>query len=66
MMTPIEIRVVWDLPGGGQMVQTGIYVFSTTKLQEVYDLLAQYKDNTEGRRPDHVEFSMRDFEEEEE
>ena len=58
---PIEIRFAFNQPDGQILVQTGIYLFNTTTLQEVYDFVQRCDD-----KPDFIELHMEQFEEEEE
>ena len=52
----IELRAIWNLSDGTEGVQTGIYVFNTTTLQECIDLMKGYADRGE-KVPDRIEFS---------
>ena len=58
---PIEIRFAWNQPDGNVLVQTGIYIFNTMTLQEVYEL-AKRSENP----PDFIEMDIAQFEEDEE
>ena len=57
---PIEICAVWGKDGEIQKVQDGIYVFNTTTLQDVYELLTCYEERNEPV-PDRFEIRMDQF-----
>ena len=65
MRRTIELRPIWNMGDGRQLVQTGVYVFDDTTLADVYRLLAGYKDRVEGL-PTTVEIDLAQFEGEEE
>ena len=61
---PIEVCAVWD-HSTYQNVQTGIYVFSNTTLEELYELMKGYDARGENM-PTRVEFVLKQFEENDE
>lgn len=65
-MQPVELKAIMDLPDGRELVQTGIYVFSTTTIAEIRDLMSNGCSTEFGRLPvKAVEFAMKNEEEEE-
>ena len=60
---PIELRWAYDQKDGSVLVQTGIYLFNTSTLQDVYDLA---KRSSSCPVPDFVELHLAQFEEEDE
>ena len=58
-MRPVELRAIWDLPDGNQLVRTGFYVFDGTTIAEARDLLKD-ADGDVGRPPDRFEIDMRE------
>ena len=47
--TPTEICAVWPGPDGSEIVRTGIYVFDTTTIREIRELLACFAEG--GAKP---------------
>ena len=45
---PAEVCAVWKRDDGTELVHTGIYVFDTTTIREVRELLAMYADSDLG------------------
>lgn len=58
-MKTVELKAIMDLPEGKELVQTGIYVFSTTTIEEIMKLMSKGCDTEFGRLPvKAVEISM--------
>lgn len=51
---PVEVCTVWKQSDGTELVHTGTYVFDTTTIREVRELLAMYADSDLGM-PDRFE-----------
>ena len=62
----MELRAVIDLGEKGELVQTGIYVFSDMTIDQIRDLMKNGIEIEGVRVPvTYVEFDMKDEEEEE-
>ena len=61
-MEPVELRAVWKNGDGTESVQTGIYVFDCTTIEEIRRLMEGYAEEGE-RIPDYVEVDMKSKEE---
>lgn len=63
---PVELRAVIDLGEKGELVQTGIYVFSDTTIAQIRELMENGIKIEGVRYPvAYVEIDMKDKEEEE-
>ena len=60
---PIEVRFAYDQKDGSVLVQTGIYLFNTSTLQDVYNLA---KRSSSCPVPDFIELHLAQFDEEDE
>ena len=59
---PIEVRFAYDQKDGSVLVQTGIYLFNTSTLQDVYNLA---KRSSSCPMPDFIELHLAQFEDDE-
>lgn len=63
---PVELRFVYRTPEGPEMVQTGIYLFNTSTLQQVADLAMRCDEVPEYIELDIAQFARRGEDDDEE